>query len=145
MSTETVLSDLTVTLAAGSTVALVGENGSGKTTLVKLLLGMYTPASGSILVDGTPLGSIAHDRWRARCTAAFQDFARFSLPAVESVGVADLPAQRPLPLVDHGQPHFVRPPGRHPAAVRARRPGPAGSSGTAHRDSAGSGSPGPAA
>ena len=31
------------------------------------------------------------DAWRARCTAAFQDFARFHLPAVESVGVADLP------------------------------------------------------
>jgi len=72
-------------------VAVVGENGSGKTTLVKLLLGMYQPTSGTIEVDGVPLTSIAHDSWRSRCTAAFQDFARFSLPAVESVGVADLP------------------------------------------------------
>jgi ATP-binding cassette, subfamily B, bacterial len=65
---------------------------------VKLLLGMYTPTSGSILVDGTPLGSIDHDSWRERCTAAFQDFARFNLPAVESVGVADLPELSSEPL-----------------------------------------------
>jgi ATP-binding cassette subfamily B protein len=93
-----VLSSLTLTLPAGATVAIVGENGSGKTTLVKLLLGMYQPTSGAILVDGVPLSAIAHESWRQRCTAAFQDFARFSLPAVESVGVADLPGLSSEPL-----------------------------------------------
>jgi ATP-binding cassette subfamily B protein len=93
-----VLSSLTLTLPAGATVAIVGENGSGKTTLVKLLLGMYQPTSGSIEVDGVPLNSISHESWRERCTAAFQDFARFSLPAVESVGVADLPELTSEPL-----------------------------------------------
>jgi ATP-binding cassette, subfamily B, bacterial len=86
-----VLSGLSVTLAAGSTVALVGENGSGKTTLVKLLLGMYQPDQGRIEVDGLPLTALDPDAWRDRCTAAFQDFSRFNLPAVESVGLADLP------------------------------------------------------
>lgn len=95
---RSVLSSLNLTLRAGATVALVGENGSGKTTLVKLLLGMYAPTSGSIYVDDVPLASIAHESWRERCTAAFQDFARFSLPAVESVGVADLPSLDSEPL-----------------------------------------------
>jgi ATP-binding cassette subfamily B protein len=90
-----VLSDLTVTLAAGSTVALVGENGSGKTTLVKLLLGMYQPDQGRIEVDGTPLTALDPEAWRARCTAAFQDFSRFSLAALERAGVGDLPGQLP--------------------------------------------------
>jgi ATP-binding cassette subfamily B protein len=85
------LQDLDLTLPAGATVAIVGENGSGKTTLVKLLLGMYQPDAGEILVDGVPLRSLDPQSWRARCTAGFQDFARFCLPAVESVGVADLP------------------------------------------------------
>jgi ATP-binding cassette subfamily B protein len=88
-----VLTGLDVTLPAGATIALVGENGSGKTTLIKLLLGMYRPDEGEILVDGTSLNDIDPAAWRARCTAAFQDFARFHMPAVESVGVADLPSR----------------------------------------------------
>jgi ATP-binding cassette subfamily B protein len=95
---RSVLSALNLTFPAGATVAVVGENGSGKTTLVKLLLGMYLPTSGAILIDDVPLAAIAHDSWRSRCTAAFQDFARFSLPAVESVGVADLPSFDSEPL-----------------------------------------------
>ena len=95
---RTVLSSLSLFLPAGATVAVVGENGSGKTTLVKLLLGLYTPTSGAILVDDADLASIAHESWRERCTAAFQDFSRFALPAVESVGVADLPELTSEPL-----------------------------------------------
>ncbi len=93
-----VLSAVSLTLPAGATVAVVGENGSGKTTLVKLLLGMYKPTAGEILIDGAPLASIAHDSWRSRCTAAFQDFSRFALPAVQSVGVAELPSADSEPL-----------------------------------------------
>jgi ATP-binding cassette subfamily B protein len=95
---RSVLSQITLDLPAGATVAIVGENGSGKTTLVKLLLGLYQPTSGSVLVDGVPLTAIARDSWRSRCTAAFQDFARLNLPAVESVGVADLPELSSQPL-----------------------------------------------
>jgi ATP-binding cassette subfamily B protein len=88
---RTVLHQLDLDIPAGSTVALVGENGSGKSTLVKLLLGLYRPTAGEVLVDGLPLADIEPESWRERCTAAFQDFARFQLPAVENVGVADLP------------------------------------------------------
>ncbi len=58
---------------------------------------MYPPDGGEILVDGTPLADLDPAAWRARCTAAFQDFARFHLPAVESVGVADLPGRTDEP------------------------------------------------
>ncbi|MCW2538322.1 MAG: Xenobiotic-transporting ATPase [Frankiales bacterium] len=86
-----VLRDIDVTFPAGATVAIVGENGSGKTTLVKLLLGMYRPDGGEILVDGTALARIDPQAWRQRCTAAFQDFSRLHLAALETVGVAELP------------------------------------------------------
>jgi ATP-binding cassette, subfamily B, bacterial len=85
-----VLNDFSVLLPAGATVALVGENGSGKTTLIKLLLGMYRPTDGQILVDGRSLDDLDPASWRERCTAAFQDFARFHLAVVESIGVAEL-------------------------------------------------------
>lgn len=87
---QTVLSELSLSIPAGSTVALVGENGSGKSTLVKLLLGLYRPTGGELLLDGIPLASFEPEAWRERVTAAFQDFSRFQLAAVESVGVADL-------------------------------------------------------
>ena len=61
-----VLNDVSLSLPAGSVVAIVGENGAGKTTLVKLLAKMYEPTSGSILVDDTPLARIAADAWRSR-------------------------------------------------------------------------------
>jgi ATP-binding cassette, subfamily B, bacterial len=106
-------------LPAGATVAIVGENGSGKTTLVKLLLGLYQPTSGSILVDEVPLRSISHDSWRSRSTAAFQDFSRFSLPAVESVGVADLPGltSEPLALAALGRAGAADLPAQLPAGL----------------------------
>ena len=97
-SERTALTHLSLFLPAGATVAVVGENGSGKTTLVKLLLGMYQPASGAIVVDDVPLAAISPRAWRDRCTAAFQDFSRLNLPAVESVGVADLPEAESEPL-----------------------------------------------
>ncbi len=47
--------DVNFTVAQGETVALLGENGAGKTTLMNILYGMYTPTSGDVLIDGTPL------------------------------------------------------------------------------------------
>ena len=90
-SDKTVLADVTLTLPAGSTVALVGENGAGKTTLVKLLTGMYAPSDGRVLVDGTDLAAFDLTAWRGRVTATFQDFVRFQTPARQAVGLGDLP------------------------------------------------------
>ena len=85
------LRDVSFRIPAGAVVALVGENGAGKTTVVKLLCRMYEPTEGRILVDGIDLAEIGVDAWRARLSAAFQDFARFELTAQHAVGVGDLP------------------------------------------------------
>jgi ATP-binding cassette, subfamily B, bacterial len=87
-----VLRDVDLDLAAGTTVALVGENGAGKSTLVKLLCGFYSPSEGRVTVDGVDLARLPLDEWRGRIAAGFQDFVRFELLARESVGVGDLPA-----------------------------------------------------
>jgi ATP-binding cassette subfamily B protein len=86
-----VLDDVDLTLPAGSVVAVVGENGAGKTTLVKLLCRMYAPTSGRILVDGTDLARLPNDEWRRHLAGTLQDFFRFELPAVTTVGVGDRP------------------------------------------------------
>jgi ATP-binding cassette subfamily B protein len=90
-TSRVVLDDLSLSLPAGSVVAIVGENGAGKTTLVKLLSKMYEPASGAIYVDETPLAHVHADQWRARMAGAFQDFFRFEFRARHTVGLGDLP------------------------------------------------------
>ncbi len=88
---ETPLLDgVSVRLPAGAVVALVGENGAGKTTLVKLLCRFYEPDGGAILVDGVDLRRMPVEEWRARVSAAFQDFSRFEFVARETVGVGQL-------------------------------------------------------
>ncbi len=87
-----VLSDVTLSLAAGSTVAIVGENGAGKTSLVKLLCRFYEPTSGTITVDGTDLRSFRAAEWHRHLSAGFQDFARFELRLRESVGIGSIPS-----------------------------------------------------
>jgi ATP-binding cassette subfamily B protein len=86
-----VLDGIDLHLPAGSAVALVGENGAGKTTLVKLLTGMYQPASGQVLVDGVPLAGLDLAAWRRRIAATFQDFVQFELLAGQVIGLGDLP------------------------------------------------------
>jgi ATP-binding cassette subfamily B protein len=89
-SDAVVLDDVSLTLPAGAVVAVVGENGAGKTTLVKLLSKLYEPSAGRILVDGSDLGRMPADAWRARLAGAYQDFFRFELVARQSVGLGDV-------------------------------------------------------
>jgi ATP-binding cassette subfamily B protein len=99
-TTRLVLDDVSLKLPAGTVVAIVGENGAGKTTLVKLLAKLYEPSSGSILVDGAPLGRIAADGWRGCLAGAFQDFFRFEFRAQQTVGVGDVPRVEDQPAVE---------------------------------------------
>jgi len=78
-------------LAPGEKLALVGENGSGKTTLIKLLSRLYAPQSGRILLDGTDLADWDLAALRRRIGVIFQDFARYQLLVGENIGAGDEP------------------------------------------------------
>lgn len=54
-ATAAVLSDINLTIRLGESVAFVGVSGAGKTTLADLLLGIFTPTTGDILVDGVSI------------------------------------------------------------------------------------------
>jgi len=94
-----VLENVSLKLPAGTVVAIVGENGAGKTTLVKLLSKFYEPSSGAIYVEGQPLARMPADDWRQRLAGSFQDFFRFELRALHSIGLGDVPRCDDKPAV----------------------------------------------
>ena len=79
------VSELNLTIRPGERIALVGENGAGKTTLVKLLMGLYRPTSGRILVDGTDLCELAPADWHRRFGTVFQHYLRLQATVRENV------------------------------------------------------------
>jgi putative ABC transport system ATP-binding protein len=101
----TILEDVTLSIAAGEAVAVVGASGSGKSTLLGLLAGLDAPTEGRVLLDGVDLAGLDEDG-RARLRAGrvgfvFQSFQLLpSLTALENVllplelaGVADAAAR----------------------------------------------------
>ncbi len=86
-----VLQGFDLTIAAGSSLAIVGRNGAGKTTLAKLICRLYDPVSGSVEADGVDLRALGVDSWRRRLAAVFQDFVRFDLSLRENVAPAGAP------------------------------------------------------
>ncbi len=72
-----VLDDVSWTLAPGGCLALVGESGSGKTTALDLVTGLLRPTAGTVRLDGTDLGDIQAEAWRARIGFVIQDAPMF--------------------------------------------------------------------
>jgi len=64
---KTVIDDINLTIPIGSRIALVGRTGSGKTTLAHLLLGLFEPTSGSLLLDGVEVTNQELPAWQANC------------------------------------------------------------------------------
>lgn len=86
---EPAIEGLNLELRKGETLAVVGENGSGKSTLVKLLLGLYMPTDGEILVNGQSLGETDIAAYRKMFSAVFQDFAFFPASVAENIMLDD--------------------------------------------------------
>ncbi|KKC38054.1 ABC transporter ATP-binding protein [Devosia epidermidihirudinis] len=91
--------NLSFTLKAGETLALVGENGAGKTTIVKLLTRLYDPDEGRITIDGIDLKAMRIEDIHAHVGVIFQDFIRYSLSARENIGVGRIAEQENMDLI----------------------------------------------
>jgi len=77
-SENNTLNNISLNIPEGKTTAIVGKSGSGKTTLIKLLLRLYEPQDGEMLVGDVKLKSISHAFWRDNCGAVMQDGFVFS-------------------------------------------------------------------
>jgi ATP-binding cassette, subfamily B, bacterial MsbA len=79
------LKQINLTLAKGHSVALVGASGAGKTSIADLLVGLYTPTEGQILIDGTDLASFDLASWQQRLGVVSQDTFLFNASLAENI------------------------------------------------------------
>lgn len=74
----------------GEKVSLVGKNGEGKSTIIKLLLGLFQPDSGTILIGGQPISSFSQTVRKKLFGPIFQDFMRYSMTLRENIGIGEI-------------------------------------------------------
>ena len=90
---------LSFTLHAGEKLALVGENGAGKTTLVKLLVRLYEPTEGRILLDGHDLREYDLGELRSEIGIIFQDYLRYQMTTAENIAMGNVKEKDNRPLI----------------------------------------------
>lgn len=91
---EDILKDISFHIKPGEKIALVGYNGAGKTTLTKLLMRLYDPTQGDILVDGISIRNYAVEEYRNSIGAVFQDFKIFAGTVAENIILDDAEPDR---------------------------------------------------
>jgi ATP-binding cassette subfamily B protein len=79
------LHDVSFTVSAGETVALVGPSGAGKSTILQLLLRFYDPQQGTITLDGVPIDALRRDDFRKALALVPQDPVIFADTARENI------------------------------------------------------------
>lgn len=78
--------DVSLTIPRGHTLALVGASGAGKSTIADLLVGLYDPSSGKILVDGVDLSSFDLLSWQQKLGVVSQDTFLFNASIAYNIG-----------------------------------------------------------
>lgn len=86
---QRVLNEINLTVQPGTKIALVGESGEGKTTITNLLMRLYEPQEGSILIDGQDINDVTQLSLRNAIGVVFQDPALFSGTIKENIAYAN--------------------------------------------------------
>ena len=89
LATSPSLSDVSLEIKYGETLALVGENGSGKSTLVKLLIGLYKPVTGEVYIAGADVKIASDKSLFQRTSGVFQNYMTYALSLSENVRISD--------------------------------------------------------
>ena len=84
-----VLGGVSIDISAGETIAFVGASGSGKTTLMKIMLGLFEPTAGRVLVDGRPLADVGVGEYRRQDGSVMQEDALFAGSIAENIAFFD--------------------------------------------------------
>ncbi|MGV1817524.1 ATP-binding cassette domain-containing protein, partial [Rhizobium rhizogenes] len=84
-----VLKDVSLSIEPGQSVVFVGPSGGGKSTLLKLLMGLYPPSEGEVLVDGLPFSALGMRAYRARIGVVMQDDQLFAGTIADNIAFFD--------------------------------------------------------
>ncbi|MFL8887795.1 ABC transporter ATP-binding protein [Helcococcus kunzii] len=79
------LKDVNVKFELGKKLAIVGQNGSGKTTFIKLLIRLYEPNEGQILLNGIDIRKYKYEDYLKIFSVVFQDFNLFAFPIAQNI------------------------------------------------------------
>ncbi len=90
-SDHLVLKKINLSIPVGSRIALVGSTGSGKTTIAHLLLGLYNPSDGSLLLDGINVSKRDMPAWQANCAFVPQNIRLLDASVRENVAFCEDP------------------------------------------------------
>lgn len=80
-----ILKNISMKIEPYSKIAIVGYNGAGKTTLIKLIMRLYDPNEGEILLDGVNIREYNVEEYRRKIGTVFQDFKIFAATVKENV------------------------------------------------------------
>ena len=94
MGESPVIDRASVTIPAGSFVAVIGPSGAGKTTLFRVLLGLLTPQAGLVLIDDVPLSKATMAAWRGRIGVVLQDDCLLTGTIADNIAFFDPNARR---------------------------------------------------
>lgn len=88
-TTNFILNNVSFICYKGESIAIVGENGAGKTTLIKLLLGLYEPSSGQILLNDIDISNYSKEERAVIFGVTFQDYSKYSMTIRENIMMSD--------------------------------------------------------
>ena len=97
------IKNLNITVKAGEKLAVVGLNGAGKSTFIKLLLRLYEPTKGRILLNGTDISTYKRSEYYKVFSPVFQDVWMFAFPLKENISMkpeAETDEKRVLRCID---------------------------------------------
>lgn len=84
------LSHLNLKIEKGEKLAVVGLNGAGKTTMIKLLLRLYDPTEGTILLNGVDIRNYSREDYYKLFSPIFQDIEVFAFPIAENISMKSI-------------------------------------------------------
>ena len=83
-----VLKNVSISIHAGEKLLIVGENGAGKSTFIKLMMRLYDPTEGSVLLDGIDIKEFDYESYLSLFSTVFQDYHLFSFSLRDNITMA---------------------------------------------------------